>query len=111
MANKGLISPRLPAAPAKYDPVYIDTLTSILRQYFNGLDSPGPIAVATQRRSATNIVSAISCVQPFLDPLTGKVTSAVSLPTDAEFGSLVAGDIYYDTSGGVATSYPLRIKA
>jgi hypothetical protein len=110
MANKGVIAPRLPAAPVKYDPVYIDMLTSILRQYFNGLDSPGPIAVATQRRSATNIVSAISCVQPSLDVLTGVVTSVVSLPTDAEFASLVAGDVYYDTSGGPALSYPLRIK-
>ena len=31
--------PRLPVAPVEYDRVYIDSLTSILRQYFNQLDN------------------------------------------------------------------------
>jgi hypothetical protein len=31
--------PRLPAAPVDYDRIYIDSLTSILRQYFNQLDN------------------------------------------------------------------------
>ena len=31
--------PRLPAAPVEYDRIYIDSLTSILRQYFNQLDN------------------------------------------------------------------------
>ena len=31
--------PRLPAAPVEYDRTYIDSLTSILRQYFNQLDN------------------------------------------------------------------------
>jgi hypothetical protein len=35
----------------------------------------------------------------------------ISLPTQADFANLRPGDVYYDTSGGVATSYPLRIKA
>ena len=32
-------NPRLPAAPVEYDQRYIDTLTGILRQYFNTLDN------------------------------------------------------------------------
>jgi hypothetical protein len=31
--------PRLPAAPVEYDRTYIDSLTGILRQYFNQLDN------------------------------------------------------------------------
>lgn len=31
--------PRLPAAPVEYDQRYVDTLTSILRQYFNQVDN------------------------------------------------------------------------
>jgi hypothetical protein len=43
------------------------------------------------------------------DPTTG--APKISLPTQADFANLRSGDVYYDTSGGVATSYPLRIKA
>jgi hypothetical protein len=32
-------NPRLPAAPVEYDQRYIDSLTSILRQYFNTIDN------------------------------------------------------------------------
>ena len=111
MATKGVIAPRLPAAPVEYDRIYIDTLTGILRQYFNGLDNPGPILVATQRTPATTgspaqVISAISCSAPTLAG-----APAISLPTQADFALLRSGDIYYDTSGGAASSYPLRIKA
>jgi hypothetical protein len=111
MAAKGVSAPRLPAAPVEYDQRFIDALLSILRQYFNGLDNPGPILVATQREPATattpaQVISAISCASP---SLTGSPT--ISLPTQADFANLRSGDIYYDTSGGAATSYPLRIKA
>lgn len=107
MSAKGVTAPRLPAAPAEYSPQYIDAMLTILRQYFNQLDAAGPIAAATQRRSATDIIAAISCSQP--NQATGVVS--ISMPTDADFVNLRAGDIYMDTSGGVATSYPLRIKA
>jgi len=33
------LAPRLPAAPVEYDRGYVDTLTSILRQYFNTIDN------------------------------------------------------------------------
>jgi hypothetical protein len=85
----------------------MDSMLNILRQYFNLLDSPGPIVVSTQRRSATDIAAALSCAQP--NQATG--TLVVSMPTQADFANLRSGDIYMDTSGGVATSYPLRIKA
>ena len=111
MATKGVTAPRLPAAPVEYDRVFMDSVLSILRQYFNGLDNPGPILAATQRRSADGstpavVVSAISCTEP-----NNAGVSVISLPTDADFALLRSGDIYYDTSGGAATSYPLRIKA
>jgi hypothetical protein len=111
MANKGVSAPRLPAAPVEYDQRFIDSLTSILRQYFNALDNPGPIVVATQRTPATSgfpaqVISALSCAQA-----NAAGSPVISLPTQADFANLRSGDIYYDTSGGAATSYPLRIKA
>jgi len=114
MATKGVIAPRLPAAPVEYDKSYIDALTSILRQYFNGLDNPGPIIAATQRRPATattpiQVISALSCAQS--QTTLGVTTTVISLPDQTDFANLRSGDIYYDKSGGVATSYPLRIKA
>jgi len=107
MASKGVTAPRLPAAPDTYNAQFMDALMNILRQYFNLLDSAGPIAAATQRKSATDITAALSCAQP--SQTTGALV--VSMPTQADFANLRAGDIYMDTSGGVATSYPLRIKA
>jgi len=52
-------------------------------------------------------VTAMTFAQP--DPATPGGTK-ISLPTQADFANLRPGDVYYDTSGGVATSYPLRIK-
>ena len=111
MANKNVSAPRLPAAPVEYDKDFIDALLSILRQYFNGLDNPGPIIVSTQRTPATSgspaqVISALSCSTPTIAG-----APSISLPTQADFANLRSGDIYYDTSGGAATSYPLRIKA
>jgi hypothetical protein len=107
MSAKGVTVPRLPAAPEVYSSQYMDSMLNILRQYFNQLDSAGPITVATQRRSATDITAALSCAQP--SQTTGAVV--ISMPTQVDFANLRSGDIYMDTSGGVATSYPLRIKA
>jgi hypothetical protein len=107
MSTKNVTVPRLPAAPVTYSAQFMDSMLNILRQYFNQLDSAGPITVATQRRSATEIVAAISCAQP--SPTSGAVV--ISMPTQADFANLRSGDIYMDTSGGAASSYPLRIKA
>lgn len=112
MSSKNAKAPRLPAAPVEYDQQFMDSLLGILRQYFNQLDNNGPIAVSTQRLSASGstpaqVISAISCIQPS----TTGTSTVLSLPSDLEFSSLRSGDIYYDRSGGAATSYPLRIKA
>lgn len=111
MAAKGVVAPRLPAAPVEYDRVFMDSVLSILRQYFNALDNPGPLLAATQRRPAVGsapavVVSALSCAEP-----NAAGSPIISLPTQADFANLRSGDIYYDTSGGTATSYPLKIKA
>jgi hypothetical protein len=87
--------------------MYFQQLNNVLRLYFNGLDTNGPIVVSTQKNSATDISSAISCAKV---GATGSAAT-ISLPTQVDLANLRSGDIYYDTSGGVATSYPLRIKA
>jgi len=107
MATKGVVAPRLPLAPVEYDQRFMDALLGILRQYFNALDNPGPVLAATERTTnPTEVISALSCSTP---TLTG--APSISLPTQADFANLRSGDIYYDTSGGAAASYPLRIKA
>ena len=107
MATKGVVAPRLPIAPVEYDQRFMDSLLSILRQYFNALDNPGPILASTQRTNSPDAVfSALSCAAP-----DGAGSPTISLPTQADFANLRSGDIYYDTSGGAASSYPLRIKA
>ena len=114
MAAKGVIAPRLPAAPVEYDRLYIDTMLGILRQYFDQLDNAGPVLVSTQRKPAqgsvpAEVISALSCAQS--QTVLGVTTTVISLPDQTDFALLRSGDIYYDTSGGSATSYPLRIKA
>jgi hypothetical protein len=108
MGLKNTAPPRLPAAPTEYDAQFIEQYTNVLRIYFNFLNSAAPVIFASQNIGATDVVTAISFAQP--DPTTpGK--SKISLPTQADFANLRSGDVYYDTSGGAATSYPLRIKA
>jgi len=107
MGLKTATQPRLPAAPNEYDRQYMEQLINVLRLYFNQLDNASPAVFASQNVGATNVVSAMTFAQP--DPTTPGA-SEISLPTQADFANLRSGDVYYDTSGGVATSYPLRIK-
>ena len=86
MAELNATPPNLPLAPAEYDRRYQDQLNNILRLFFNQLNNPGDIGGATLN------------------------LNIATLPTDADFANLRSGDVYYDTSGGTATSYPLRIK-
>jgi hypothetical protein len=65
----------------------MDQLTNVLRLFFNQLTNPGPVG-------ATSLNFDIA-----------------RLPTQADLADLRSGDVYYDTSGGTASSYPLRIKA
>jgi hypothetical protein len=87
MAELNATPPNLPLAPNEYERRYQDQLNNVLRLYFNQLSNPGNIGGTT------------------LNLDIGK------LPTSADFDALRAGDVYYDVSGGTATSYPLRIKA
>jgi len=86
MAELNASPPNLPLAPDAYERRYQDQLNNILRLYFNQLSNPGNLGGTTLSLDIT------------------------TLPTDADFASLRSGDVYYDTSGGTATSYPLRIK-
>jgi hypothetical protein len=107
MGLKSTVQPRLPAAPEEYSAQYIDQLTNILRLYFNQLDNASPAVFASQGIGTTSVVTAMTFAQP---DITTPGASKISLPTQADFANLRSGDVYYDTSGGVATSYPLRIK-
>ena len=107
MGLKNTVQPRLPIAPEEYTAQYMDQLINILRLYFNQLDNASPAVFASQGVGTADVVTALTCAQP--DP-TAPGASKISLPTQADFANLRSGDIYYDTSGGAATSYPLRIK-
>ena len=107
MGLKNTTQPRLPAAPMQYDSQYMEQLINVLRLYFTQLNNASPAVFASQSVGTANVVTAMTFAQP--DPTTG--APKISLPTQADFANLRSGDVYYDTSGGVATSYPLRIKA
>jgi hypothetical protein len=85
----------------------MEQLSNILRLYFAQLNNASPAIFASQGIGAADVISALTCAQP---DLTTPGASEISLPTQADFANLRPGDIYYDTSGGAATSYPLRIK-
>lgn len=107
MGLKNTVQPRLPAAPVQYDPQYMEQLINVLRLYFTRLDNASPAIFASQGVGSTDVVTAMTFAQP--DPAVPGALK-ISLPTQADFANLRSGDVYYDTSGGVATSYPLRIK-
>ena len=102
MSQKGVRAPFLPTAPAEYDAQFINQLLGILRLYFNQLDNAGPMTASTERVSG-DIVAALSFSQP--DPTT-PTTFIVSLPTQADLGTLRAGDVFYDTTA----SNVLKVK-
>jgi hypothetical protein len=103
MAQKNVVAPRLLNAPEEYDQLYMNQLLGLLRLYFNQLNNAGPVNLTTQR-NGTEVISGLS-----FPPVPN--TTTPSLPTQADFANLRVGDVYYDTSGGVASSYPLRVKA
>ena len=110
MASKTFVAPRLPAAPVEYSQQFMDQLTSIYRLYFTQLDNASPMLAASQNVGSITapVISAMTFAEP--NPLV-RGTFKISLPTQADLANLRSGDVYHDTSGGVATSYPLRIKA
>ena len=108
MGLKNISQPRLPAAPAQYDPQYQEQFANILRLYFNQLNSIAPVVFASSGLGTSDVVTGLSFAQP--DPA-NPGQFKISLPTQADLANLRSGDVYYDTSGGVAATYPLRIKA
>ena len=79
--------PNLPLAPEMYQRQYQDQVNNALRLFFNRITNPGPLSA-----TALNF-------------------DLRYMPTSEDFANLRSGDVYYDVSGGTATSYPLRIKA
>jgi hypothetical protein len=108
MAQVNVKAPNLPLSPETPDRRYMDDLGNVLRLFFNQLTNNGPISASSQNVGDAKVITALSLSQP--DPATPGGT-VISLPTQADFANLKSGDVYYDTSGGSATSYPLRIKA
>jgi hypothetical protein len=80
-------SPNIPQAPAQYDVAYMNSLSNVIRLFFNSI----------------NTVQQLNLASLNLDLRT--------LPTDADLPNLRIGDVYRDTQDGVqATSQMLRIK-
>lgn len=103
MAQKNVVAPRLLSAPEEYDQLYMNQLLSLLRLYFNQLDNAGPINITSQRNGA-EVISGLS-----FPPAPN--TTTPNIPTQADLANLRVGDVFFDTSGGVASSYPLRVKS
>jgi hypothetical protein len=83
-------APALPLAPLQYDPNYINQLNSVLRLYFNRVDSIlGQLSASTQSVISTTVYTVVT--------LPSAVTSGVGARTfvsDANattFASIVAG--------------------
>jgi hypothetical protein len=87
MSQLNVTPPNLPLAPQTYQSQYQEQLNNVLRLFFAQLTNPGAIGGSTLNLNIER------------------------MPTDADFADLRSGDVYYDTSGGAASSYPLRIKA
>ena len=80
-------SPNIPQAPKEYDQSYMNSLSNVIRLFFNNI----------------NTVQQLNLAALNLDLRT--------LPTDADLPNLRIGDVYRDTQDGVqATSQMLRIK-
>ena len=80
-------SPNIPQAPKEYDQAYMNSLSNVIRLFFNNI----------------NTVQQLNLAALNLDLRT--------LPTDADLPNLRIGDVYRDTQDGVqATSQMLRIK-
>ena len=80
-------APNIPQAPQEYDQSYMNSLSNVIRLFFNNI----------------NTVQQLNLASLNLDLRT--------LPTDADLPNLRIGDVYRDTQDGVqATSQMLRIK-
>jgi hypothetical protein len=80
--------PNIPQAPTEYDQAYMNSLSNVIRLFFNTI----------------NTVQQLNLASLNLDLRT--------LPTDADYVNLRYGDVYRDTQGGTLQSGTniLRIK-
>jgi len=108
MGFKTVTPPRLPSAPTEYNAQYQEQFMNILRLYFNQINAPLPAIFASANVGAAGVITGMTFAQP---SSTTPGQFVISLPTQVDFAYLRSGDVYHDTSGGVAASYPLRIKA
>lgn len=91
-------APRLPAAPVEYDQRYVDTLTGILRQYFNTIDN------FTQAFSTGTGGGFLQF--PFIsasDTATQYATAA-NTPTIVQWNTLEVGNGFTLNAGNTATA-------
>jgi len=81
-------SPNIPQAPKEYDQTYMNSLSNVIRLFFNNI----------------NTVQQLNLASLNLDLRT--------LPTDADLQNLRYGDVYRDTQGGTLQTGTniLRIK-
>ena len=81
-------SPNIPQAPSQYEQTYMNSLSNVIRLFFNNI----------------NTVQQLNLASLNLDLRT--------LPTDADFQNLRYGDVYRDTQGGTLQTGTnvLRIK-
>jgi hypothetical protein len=81
-------SPNIPQAPAEYDVAYMNSLSNVIRLFFNTI----------------NTVQQLNLASLNFDLRT--------LPTDADYNNLRLGDVYRDTQGGTLQTGAniLRIK-
>jgi len=81
-------SPNIPQAPAAYDVAYMNSLSNVIRLFFNNI----------------NTIQQLNLAALNLDIRT--------LPTDADYNNLRVGDVYRDTQGGTLQTGTnvLRIK-
>ena len=95
MSNASVTQPRLQAAPAEYDQVWMNNLVSQLRLYFAQLDNNGPLTASSSGVGSTSVKSGLSFIHP--NPSSPNQFTS-SLPTQADLTNLRSGDVYYDTS-------------
>ena len=80
--------PNVPAAPAEYDPLWMNQFSNVLRLFYNNINAIQQLDLA-----ALNL-------------------ALKTLPTDADYDQLRFGDVYRDTQGGTVNNGTnvLRIK-
>jgi len=124
MAQLHSAPPRLPNAPVEYDQEFMQHLVNVLRLYFNQIQNPGAIILATQNLGSTTaqgtpgaMVTALSFRQPTpyatsnqISPVTYQLSLPSLTSTTDMRPYLKSGDVYYDNTGST-TGNILKVKS